>query len=294
MSTPLQNPRLPDPRKLLRPRKPPDPRFATKAPSADLSKIDLVGPGAENSFVSYQTFTLEEVARYLHMSEADIEGLLQDEAIPVETRGDRWVFRKSDIDAWASQRILGLTDRGLADYHQKSLHGTRPFLEHEAIMPELIRPGFIDAAMTAKTKASALRGMVALAEKTGLVYDAKDLLVSLEAREELCSTAIPGGLALLHPRHHEPFMFESSFVVLGRPVQEIHYGAPDGQPTNLFFLICCQDDRLHLHTLARLCLMAQKTPLLDELRLAAGATAMFELIITCETQVLETRKTGSR
>ncbi len=240
--------------------------------------------------MSYQTFTLDEVARYLHMSKADIEQLLENEDIPVETRGDRWVFRQSDIDAWASQRILRLKDRRLADYHQKSSLGTRAFLEHEAIMPELIRPDYIDAAMTAKTKASIMRDMVDLAAKTGRVYDPKDLLASLEAREELCPTALPGGLALLHPRHHQPYLFDGSFVVLGRPVQAIHFGSPDGQPSSLFFLICCQDDRIHLHTLARLCLIAQKTDLLARLHQAADAAAMYEDVINFEAQVLEPKK----
>ena len=128
----------------------------------------------------------------------------------------------------------------------------------------MLEAGAIASAMTSKTKASVLRDLVALAEKTGNLCDPKTLLASLEAREELCSTAVPGGFALPHPRSHDPYLFETSFIVVGRPVQEIHFGAPDGQPTHLFFLICCQDDRLHLHTLARLCLIVQKTKLLDQ------------------------------
>jgi mannitol/fructose-specific phosphotransferase system IIA component (Ntr-type) len=157
-------------------------------------------------------------------------------------------------------------------------------------MPEMIQPGYMEAAMAAKTKASALREMVALAERTGLVYEPRVLLASLEAREEICPTAVPGGLALLHPRHHQPYLFESSFIVLGRPVQEIHFGAPDGKPTDLFFLICCQDDRIHLHTLARLCLMAQKTELLSQLRAAPNATAMHDCILASEAEVLQGKR----
>jgi nitrogen PTS system EIIA component len=131
---------------------------------------------------------------------------------------------------------------------------------------------------------------MALAGRTGLVLDPKGLLTSLEGREELCPTALPGGLALLHPRHHEPYMFEASFIVLGRPIQDIHFGAPDGQPSDLFFLICCRDDRIHLHTLARLCMMAMKTELLSRLRQAADADAMHECILACEQEVLASKK----
>lgn len=242
----------------------------------------------------HRVFNVDEVSGYLHLTVADVERLLKDDKIPHETRGGRPVFRKRDIDAWASQRILGFEHRHLAEYHQKTSTGTRELLETEAIMPQLIQPVFIASAMAAKTKASALREMVALAERTGRVFDAKDLLASLEAREEICPTAVPGGLALLHPRHHQPYMFESSFIVLGRPVQEIHFGAPDGKPTHLFFLICCQDDRIHLHTLARICMMAQKTEMLAQLIEAPNATTMHECILAAEQEMLTTRKPASR
>lgn len=240
--------------------------------------------------MSHRIFNLEKVATYLHLAPADVERLVKDREIPFETRGGRLVFQQREVDAWASQRILGFADRPLAEYHQKSSRGTREIIPDEVVMPCMIEAAFIDPAMTSKTKASVLRDLVALAEKTGRVYEPKDLLASLEAREELCHTALPGGLALPHPRHHEEFMFESSFIVLGRPLQPIHFGAPDGQPTDLFFLICCQDDRLHLHTLARLCLMAIKTEMLAQLRAAPDAAAMHECLLASEQAVLAAKR----
>ena len=211
---------------------------------------------------------------------------MKNREIPFEKRGDRIVFRKTEIDAWASQRILGFSGQPLASYHQKSTRDTRKILPQETILPEMLAAGAIASAMTSKTKASVLRDLVALAEKTGHVYDPKTLLASLEAREELCSTAMPGGFALPHPRSHEPYLFDTSFIVVGRPIQEIHFRSPDGEPTHLFFLICCQDDRLHLHTLARLCLIAKKTKMLDQLRDAPDAQTMRDALIAAEKEIL--------
>jgi len=238
----------------------------------------------------FQLLNLEGVANYLHLTTADIERRVKDREIPFEKRGGRIVFRKVEIDEWASQRILGLPGQRLAVYHQKSTRNTRSLLPQESMLPNLLQSGAVASAMTSKTKASVLRDLVAVAEKTGNLDDPKILLASLEAREELCSTAVPGGFALPHPRSHEPYLFETSFIVVGRPVQEIHYGAPDGQPTHLFFLICCQNDRLHLHTLARLCLLAQKTKLLDQLREAPDAENMRNLIIAAEQEILADSK----
>jgi len=234
----------------------------------------------------YRTFGTDEVARYLHLSRADLDRLVKDQDIPFEKHGGRLVFRKVDIETWASQRILGLEGRPLAEYHQKSSNGARQIGQKEAIMPEMIQPEFIDPALAAKTKASVLREMVKLAEKTGRVCDPQALRQGLEAREELCSTGIPGGLALLHSRDPESYLFETSFLALGRTIQQIPFGAPDGQSTNLFFLIGCPDDRMHLHTLARLCLMAQKTDMLADIRQAADATSICECLIAAEQTVL--------
>ena len=236
--------------------------------------------------MSYRTFNLEEAARYLHIERPDLERLVKNQDIPFERHGDRLVFRKVELDSWVSPRILGLEGRRLTEYHQKTSKAARQLLPHEAILPDMIRPEYINPALPAKTKASVLREMAALAQGTGRVWDTAGLLAGLEAREKLCSTGLPGGLALLHTRVPEAYLFESAFIVLGRTPQEIPFGAPDGKPTDLFFLLACPDDRLHLHTLARLCLMAQKTGLLAELRQAADAETMYQCLIAAEAAVL--------
>jgi excisionase family DNA binding protein len=237
-------------------------------------------------FTLFRLFNVEAVADYLNLTPADIEQRVKDHEIPFERRGNRLVFRKGDIDEWASRRILGFSSDRLAAYHEKSTRHTRNILPHETILPDLLMAGAVDPAMTSRTKASVLRDLVALAEKTGQLNDPKTLVDSLEAREALCSTAMPGGFALPHLRTQEPYLFETSFIVAGRPIQPIHFGAPDGEPTQLFFLICCQDDRLHLHTLARLCLLATKTKVLDQLRAASDAEAMRNALIAAEQMIL--------
>lgn len=233
----------------------------------------------------HRTLTLEEVARCLNLTPAEVERLCNDREIPFETRGGRVVFRQRDIDAWASQRVLAFDPGRLAEYHRKTSQQSRA-RRRELLLPELMRSDGIGADLTAKTKASILRELVAVAARTGLVCSGPELIESLQEREKLCPTALPGGVAFLHPRQHHAYLFDSSFVVLGRTIQRIHFGAPDGQPTDLFFLICCQDDQLHLHTLARLCLMTQKTDVLERLRAAPDAGAMLECLLAAEQSVV--------
>lgn len=216
----------------------------------------------------HRVLNADEAARYLHLSRAELERLARDGQIPCERRGGRLVFRLVEIDAWASRRILEAGARELATFARPGElpGGGKP--APEVRLAELIPPELIAPALAAKTRASVLREMVALAERAGVVCDARALVETLEAREALCPTAVPGGVAFLHPRSPQPDLFATSWLALGRTVQPIHFGAPDGRPTDLFFLLGCREEALHLRTLARLCLLAQKTDLLARLRAA--------------------------
>jgi len=116
----------------------------------------------------------------------ELEQLVKTTDIPRQDRGGRTVFLRGELDAWASQRILGLPPKSLAAYHQKSTVGTRAILSQEALLPDLLQSNFIAAAMTSKTKKSVIRDLVDLAGSTGRVMDPADLLASVEAREQLC------------------------------------------------------------------------------------------------------------
>src|SRR3974390_1559444 len=121
----------------------------------------------------FRILSLEAVAEYLHLTLEDVRQRVKNREIPFEKRGNRIVFHKRDIDAWASQRILGFSGQRLTDYHQKSTRHTRKILEQEAILPEMLQAGAIASAMSSKTRASVLRDLVALAEKTGRLNDPK-------------------------------------------------------------------------------------------------------------------------
>ncbi len=234
----------------------------------------------------YRTFNLNEAANYLHLARPDVETMVKRREIPVETQGNRLIFRKKDIDAWASQRILGLPPKRLTNYHKHTSARTRDLSHQALIVTTLLCPAAIEPALASKTKSSVIHDMAALADRTGMVCNPQDFLQSLEERESLCSTAISHGIALLHPRNHDPYMFAQSFISIGRAIHPVPYGAPDGARTDLFFMICCQDDRLHLHVLARLCMMSQQTKVLPQLREAESAEAMVAILRQAEEEVV--------
>ena len=150
----------------------------------------------------------------------------------------------------------------------------------------LVNPAGISLSLPGKAKAGVLRDMCDLAARTGLVYDPDGLFGELKAREDVASTAIGEGAAFLHPRFHDPYLFEETFVAYGRSERPVYFGAPDGEPTRHFFLICSTDHEVHLHILARLAVLAHGTEFLRILEDAADAEQVVEIVRAAEEGLL--------
>ena len=235
----------------------------------------------------HSLLTLAEAAAFLHLDPTDVRALATHGEVPSERRGDEWLFRRGELKNWSSQRILGLRGKHLHDYHSRGVLHPHDLSEHAAILTDLCRPAHLEPHFSARTRAAVFRQMVELAEKTGFLYDPIDLHDELRAREALCSTGIEGGAAILHPRFHDPYMVEDSFVCIGRAQPAVPFGSPDGKRTDIFFLACCQDDRIHLHTLARISLLCHASELLARLRAAETDEDMHATVRECERELLK-------
>lgn len=226
----------------------------------------------------------QETAEYLNLDAGEIRQRVKYGEIPFQLRGKRVVFPKSTLDQWASQRILNLSQQRLMESHHrvsKDFSNTSSTL----LLPSLISLPCVNAAMTAKTKSSILHELVTVGEHSGHVLDPKGLVHGLESREKASSTAMPGGFALPHPVNRDPYLFASSFVAVGRLIHPVNFGAADDEPTRFFFLICCTD-ALHLKALARICTIAEKTTLLQQLNDAPDAETIFQITLAAEQEVI--------
>lgn len=228
--------------------------------------------------------TLQQVATYLRVEVPQVAHLARLGEIPFSGPLARPLFDKDEIDAWASRRILGMGERRLADY-DRGASRPGPVPEEPISLCGLTNENLAVTGLASKTKASVLADITKIAENAGLLYEPRDLLESLREREALCSTGLAGGVALVHPRHHDPYLASESFMVVARTAVPIHFGAPDGKPTDVFFALVMQDDRLHLRALARICLVLSKTGLADAIRGATSSAEMIEALRAAEGRV---------
>jgi len=207
-------------------------------------------------YVKNEYLTIGQLASNLGWSVRFIEGLVRGEKLPGLEINGVWHFRRGEVIDWLEQKIQTLDASRVLQLEQRveqSLvsDGTyvRP-VAFDRLASRLPSDGMsLDAHITNKT--DVLRALVCLAERTGLLYDRDYLLASLMDREALSSTAMPGGLALCHPRRPIPNAISTQFVCFLRTLKPVEFGAEDGEGTSVFFLLCAPDDRSHLYGLAR-------------------------------------------
>ncbi|MEI7908238.1 MAG: PTS sugar transporter subunit IIA [Verrucomicrobiota bacterium] len=200
--------------------------------------------------------TIGQLAAYLGWSPRFIEGLVRGEHLPGLEIDNQWRFRRDDVVDWLEQKIQTLDTARVSELEAKMessllTDGTFRSLRTDRLASRLPLNGIaLDGPQS--TKSEVLHSITALAEATGLLFDKDYLLTSLVDRESLCSTAMPGGVALLHPRRPIPAVIQRQFLCFLRSARPVNFGAEDGEGTSIFFLLCAPDDRSHLHGLARL------------------------------------------
>ena len=142
----------------------------------------------------------------------------------------------------------------------------------------------IAVPLPARTRNSVIDSMVELAAQTGWLWDPKAMADAVRLREDLHSTALENGVALLHPRRPLPKILAQPFLALGITTTGIPFGS-DVPMTDVFFLICSTEDRLHLQVLARLSRILTFPGFLDGLREAEDAKAARRQLIEAESQI---------
>ena len=233
-----------------------------------------------------QLMDLKSAAAHLHMKETDLRHAAQRGEVQSVPRGDSFLFDRRTLDEWGQRRMLEISRKQLAAEHRMAMTERRRAAGRDFRIAGILPPSAVAPELSSKTRAGVLRDMTDFADSTGLLYDPETLFAELSAREDVASTAAGDGVAFLHPRYHDPFLFQETFLALGRTVRPVFFGSQDGAGTDLFFLICCTDHTLHLHILARLCLLAHGTSLLADLRAAPDAESMHAALEAAEEDFL--------
>jgi PTS system nitrogen regulatory IIA component len=232
----------------------------------------------------YRNMTIDEMAHHLGMDARLVKKWAERGKLPGTMVGGEWRFNRAQMLDWLQREMHSLDHEHIENLERAMSDGS-----NERVVGDLLPSEAIDMNLPARSRASILRELVGLAERTGLVYDAAGLLEAVQEREALSPTALPKGLAIPHPRRPMAYATAEPLICLARVPAGIPFGAPDGQMTDLFVFVCSHEERQHLCVLARLALMFSGT-LPDELRGVDDAQAALELVLAREAEVVRQRR----
>ena len=177
--------------------------------------------------------TIDEVAKYLRVSERTVYDWAQRGDIPSGKIGTVWRFKKSEIEKWVNEK----------------LSGNRFLSRQEEIHPEtLISPDRI-LFLNYAAKKDALLALAENLSKAPQIKNPAELKNEIIKREELMSTAIGLGIAIPHVRLSSVTDLVVSVGV--SYVDIVDFRALDDMPVRLLIMIAAANN-LHAYYLKTL------------------------------------------
>jgi excisionase family DNA binding protein len=222
--------------------------------------------------------TVKELAAYLNLNERTVLKLAAEGPLPAVKVGNQWRFRKAMIDAWLDDQMLGISRRYVAPRRD------RPD-QLRLDLASCFAPSHVIAELAARTKTTVVEELAAHAHALGLVRDKTWFVGGLVERENVMPTATGNGIAFLHTLHRNPEQVVRPFMVLGRSRPGVDFGALDGGPTHLFFVLGLKYDELHLPWLTKLSQMLARRDAVAALLAAPDAAAIYDVLAEAEREL---------
>jgi mannitol/fructose-specific phosphotransferase system IIA component (Ntr-type) len=154
------------------------------------------------------------------------------------------------------------------------------------VLSELISPAMINLNLKSADREAVLEELVCqIPAIAGDPQARNTLLRALHEREALYSTGIGDGVALPHARNALVGIVDRPVIVFGRHGRGIPYGAIDGAPAKLFFLLVAPTVTQHLAVLARLSRLLHDAKVRQDLLAAASPEKALAIIREAEARM---------
>ncbi len=142
---------------------------------------------------------------------------------------------------------------------------------------ELLAPDRVRVPLRSRAKDDLLRELVELAAGAHGREVVEALLHSVRERETVLSTGIGDGVAIPHGRTPR---LESLVLAAGVCAEPVEFGALDGRPVQLCFLLAGPESAAgaHVRTLGRISRLLNRAPLREALRGAESAEEFLSLV----------------
>ena len=207
--------------------------------------------------------TIDEVAKYLRVSERTVYDWAQKGEIPSGKIGTAWRFKKADIEQWVNSRLSVTQKTGFSAVQAESI-----------ISPDRIL--YLNYA----TRHDALTALAENLATAPQVKNRQELTEKIIQREELMSTAIGRGIAIPHVRLGS---ITDLVVSVGiSKIDIVDFQTLDDEPVRLLFMIAAAYNQhaYYLQTLSFFSARLKNKDLRNSLLAAKSAKEAYDLLIT--------------
>lgn len=189
--------------------------------------------------------TIEEVAKYLRVSDRTVYDWAQKGEISAGKIGTVWRFKKSEVENWVNERL-------------SSGYGARK-VDTAIEVNKILSPNRV-VFINQSSKQDALTELAGVLATAPQVKRADELLNEILKREELMSTAIGRGIAIPHVRLSSVSDLVMAVGICKTPV--IDFQTLDDKPVNLLIMIAAAYNQ-HTYYLKTLSYFSAKLKIQD-------------------------------
>lgn len=207
--------------------------------------------------------TIEEVAKYLRVSERTVYDWAQKGEIPAGKIGTVWRFKKSEIEKWVNERL--------------SSNIKKEENNPEVIVKNILSPDRI-VFINHTTKRDALVELANNLSTAPQVKYSDELVTEILKREELMSTAIGRGIAIPHVRLSSVTDLVMSVGICKKDI--IDYQSIDEIPVRILIMIAAAYNQhtYYLQTLSFFSSKLKEKALRDKLLDASTPEEVYALL----------------
>ena len=207
--------------------------------------------------------TIEEVAKYLRVSDRTVYDWAQKGEIPAGKIGTVWRFKKTEVENWVNAKLssssLGQNDS-------------------EVQVKNILSPDRI-VFINHSTKHDAIVQLSQVLATAPQIKNESELTAEILKREELMSTAIGKGIAIPHVRLSSVTDLVMAVGVCKKPISD--YQTIDDEPVDLLFMIAAAYNQhsLYLKTISHFCGKLKQESLHENIINAKDAQEVFSLLM---------------
>jgi PTS system nitrogen regulatory IIA component len=219
---------------------------------------------------------IKDVVDMLQVSEKTVYRWIKDRKIPCYKINHQYRFNRAEINEWILSNKIELSSQ-LMDV-SNSMRSTDLY--------ELLNTGGVLSDIQGNNVKTVLRSAIETI-KTPAKLSKEEIIKALLSREEMMTTAVGRGIAVPHARTPivtAPTDEQVSICYLKNPVD---FGALDGKPVKVLFIILTSSPRRHLDVLSKISYLCHLDSFVDMLNRQASKDELLDFI---ETKEFEWRK----